>query len=283
MKQLIVNADDFGLHTQINNGIIKGYREGFITSTSLMCSAPAYKDALNQLSANPGLGVGIHLTLVGSVKSVLPKGKLGNLVDDNGLFLPDYAAFAKYFYSGKISFAQIEAELRGQIEKILSDGVRVTHADSHQHTHVLPGINKLVVKLCSEYHIKCIRNPHESYFFSGGFKAGAGRKIGRCGLSFCAAMAKRNADRAGLKYPGHFFGMLAGGNLNVKLVGNILESLPDGVSEIMTHPGMRNDLLAKNFAWEYHWEDELNAFLNPENKCLLKKNNISLINFGGLI
>ena len=45
LKQLIVNADDFGLHTLINQGIIKGHREGFITSTSIMPSATAYDEA----------------------------------------------------------------------------------------------------------------------------------------------------------------------------------------------------------------------------------------------
>ena len=46
MKKLIVNADDFGLHPLINAGIIKGYREGFITSTSLMPSAPCWQEAV---------------------------------------------------------------------------------------------------------------------------------------------------------------------------------------------------------------------------------------------
>ena len=46
MKKLIVNADDFGLHEEINKGIIKGYQEGFITSTSLMCSASAFEHAV---------------------------------------------------------------------------------------------------------------------------------------------------------------------------------------------------------------------------------------------
>lgn len=54
--------------------------------------------------------------------------------------------------------------------------------------------------------------------------------------------------------------MLAGGNLNELLVKNILLALPEGTSEIMTHPGADNVLLAQNFKWGYHWHDELNAF-----------------------
>ena len=55
MKKLIVNADDFGLHPAINAGIIKGCRDGFITSTSLMCSGAAFDDAVLQAKATPAL------------------------------------------------------------------------------------------------------------------------------------------------------------------------------------------------------------------------------------
>ena len=67
MKQLIVNADDFGLHPLINAGIIKGHQEGFITSTSLMPSAPCWQEAVRLAKENPRLGIGVHLTLVGGV------------------------------------------------------------------------------------------------------------------------------------------------------------------------------------------------------------------------
>ena len=68
MKQLIINADDFGLHPLINKGIIEGHRHGMITSTSLMPSAPAFEEAVQLAKETPSLGVGIHLTLVGGVK-----------------------------------------------------------------------------------------------------------------------------------------------------------------------------------------------------------------------
>ena len=64
MKHLIVNADDFGLDTAVNDGIVKGWQEGFITSASLMSTAPAFNHAVTAAKANPGLGIGIHLTLV---------------------------------------------------------------------------------------------------------------------------------------------------------------------------------------------------------------------------
>ncbi|MGM9569530.1 MAG: ChbG/HpnK family deacetylase [Phascolarctobacterium sp.] len=282
MKKLIVNADDFGLHTLINQGIIKGHKEGFITSTSIMPSADAYEEAVELAKANPKLGIGIHLTLVGGVKSVLPKEKVASLLDSEGSFLPDYVAFAKRFYTGGVKSSELEAELRAQVEKALSSGINITHIDSHQHTHVLPGLNGLVRKLCNEYNIKRERIPKEGYTFSGGFQAGIGRKIGRCGLSFCAAMAAGGADSDGIKHPDYFFGMLAGGHLHAELVGNIIRALPEGVSEIMTHPGLETAPLAKLYAWHYTWETELASYLDEGNKALLKEKNVQLVSFGDL-
>ena len=282
MKQLIVNADDFGLHPLINAGIIKGHQEGFITSTSLMPSAPCWQEAVRLAKDNPRLGIGVHLTLVGGVPSVLPKEKVSSLLDDDGFFLPDYVAFAKRYYSGAVRRSELEAELRAQLERALSCGVNITHIDSHQHTHVLPGINSLVLKLSNEYNIIRVRIPKEGYFFTGGFQAGVGRLIGRSGLSFCADMAALRADSLGLRHPQHFYGMLAGGHLNAQLIANILRQLPEGVSEIMTHPGLDSAALGKAFSWQYHWREELDAYLDAGNKALLKELGIEPVSFAAL-
>ena len=57
------------------------------------------------------------------------------------------------------------AELRAQIERALGSGLNITHIDSHQHTHVLPGMNGLVRMLCNEYNIKRERIPKEVFTF----------------------------------------------------------------------------------------------------------------------
>ncbi len=279
MKKLIVNADDFGLHPSINAGIIKGFQEGFITSTSLMTSAPCWQEAVELAQQNPALGIGVHLTLVGSVPPVLPAKRVRSLLTADGLFLPDYVAFAKRFYTGGIKRSELEAELRAQLERALAAGVNLTHVDSHQHTHVLPGVNALVLKLCCEYNIIRVRIPKEGYTFTGGYSTGLGRMIGRSGLSLCADMAAMRADSLRLRHPQHFFGMLAGGHLNAGLIANILRQLPNGVSEIMTHPGLDSAELGRAFSWQYHWRDELDAYLDVGNKELLRTEKIQPVTF----
>lgn len=282
MKYLIINADDFGLHEYINAGIIKGFQEGCITSTSLMCSAPAFSNAVDLAKENSGLGIGIHLTLVGGVRPMLPSDRIPSLLDEKGLFTPDYVLFVKRFMAGLVKKSEIKAELAAQIECALHTGLPITHVDSHQHLHVLPGIIDIVIELCNSYGIAKVRVPAENILWRGGYAVNLGRFVGRFGLTVCAEMAKKKLLKAGLKFPEHFFGMLAGGNLDGKLVRRIIAELPDGVSEIMTHPGMHSSDLSKLFFWGYHWEKELAAFLEPETKAEIKEQRISLINFGGL-
>ena len=282
MKYLIINADDFGLHEYINAGIIKGFQEGCITSASLMCSAPAFRNAVDSAKKNPDLGIGVHLTLVGGVRSMLPSDRIPSLLDENGLFISDYVLFVKRFIAGMVKKSEIKAELSAQIECALHTGLPITHVDSHQHLHVLPGIIDIVIELCNAYGIAKVRIPAEDIRWSGGYSANLGRFVGRFGLTVCAEMAKKKLIKAGLRFPEHFFGMLAGGNLDGKLVRRIIAELPEGVSEIMTHPGVQSSDLSKLYLWGYHWEEELAAFLAPETKAEIKEQRISLINFGGL-
>lgn len=283
MKRLIVNADDFGLDENINNGIIKGYQDGFITSTSIMPSADFFTQAVKLAKDNPRLGIGIHLTLVGGIKPLTNSAKVKTLVDKNGCFYSDYILFMKKYFLGKIDKNEIKMELEAQIRRALSENINVTHIDSHQHLHVLPGITEIVVGLCQKYNIKRVRLPLERmYLGENNNTFDLKRQLGKGGLNICSLLAKRIFDNNKLLYPNNFYGMLSGGNLNADSIGYFLKESKNGTTEIMTHPGFNSVALNKKFGWDYNWENELMGFLDSKNKQSLKNFNIDLINFGDL-
>lgn len=287
MKYLIVNADDFGLDPLVNEGIARAWRNGFVTSTSVITCAPAFEDAVERLqklplTGNNGLGTGIHLTLVGGLKPVLPAEKIPTLLTDEGVFPADYMEFARMFYFGGMKITEIQAELEAQIDKGIAAGLKFTHLDSHQHVHVLPGMQDIAIKLCRTYGIGAMRVPAEAYGFFGGYNCSAGRKIGKWGLTFWAERLRSKLTEYKIKTTDNFFGMAAGGNLNEELVANILKAVPEGTSEIMTHPGISDAALGKKFSWGYHWEEEMNAFTSPVNLELLELRGIKLRRFDEL-
>ena len=88
MIRLIVNADDFGLHQAVNEGIIKGHKEGIIKSTSLLANGDSFDEAVAMAKENPRLGIGVHTALVGGLKPLSGADKVPSLVDEHGRFLP---------------------------------------------------------------------------------------------------------------------------------------------------------------------------------------------------
>ncbi|HYS44667.1 MAG TPA: ChbG/HpnK family deacetylase, partial [Geobacteraceae bacterium] len=98
MKELIINADDFGLSSGANRAIIKAWREGVLTSASLMVTGEAFDEAVALARENPGLQVGLHLTLVQG-RAALPHGGFPTLIDEQGHFPNDpVIAGMRYFF-----------------------------------------------------------------------------------------------------------------------------------------------------------------------------------------
>ncbi|CUH93997.1 hypothetical protein P22_0059 [Propionispora sp. 2/2-37] len=281
MKKIIVNADDFGLHEAINSAIIEGHLSGCVSSASIMPNGKAFLHAAHLCSQNRLLGVGVHLTLVGLEPLSEPE-KVSSLVDDQGLFYKSYIHFLLRYVQGKIRQEEIKREMALQIEQVIAAGIPVTHLDSHQHLHIIPGIFEVVVELAKCYHIGAVRIPDESYFFTGGYPFSLSRILGRTGLTYLSRMARRKIVKHGLVAPDHFFGMLSGGHMSENYLLQVVEQLPEGVSEIMMHPGKTNELLEYEYGWGYGWEDEFTAVVSKKVRSVLKKRDIGLTSFGEL-
>lgn len=278
MIQLIVNADDFGLHPAVNQAIIAGHTAGCIASTSLMPGAPAFEDARRLIAGHPRLGVGVHLTLVGE-KPVTDPLELPSLTNAEGRFPAQYPQFLRRFLRGGISLTEVRIELTAQVKKAVGSGIAITHLDSHQHLHVLPGIIDIVLDIAAEYGITALRIPAEPLLFTGGYSWTIGRLLGRSGLTSLAKMAARKAKRRGLVVPDHFFGMLAGGNMQEEYLLNIIDRLPSGVSEIMVHPGNDDVALSAASGWALHWQEELAAVTSPKVLARLVERQVSLVSY----
>lgn len=278
MKALIVNADDFGIHPDVNHAVIKAYQTGILRSTSLMATGRAFAEAATLAHEHPALGVAVHVTLVAE-KPVLDPKRIPSLVNAEGYFLPNHVAFIKRFLMGGIRFDELRAEIEAQIKKVLQAGVHVTHLDSHQHLHVLPHVIDICLDLMQAHGIHKMRLPAEAYGFRGGYHAGMGRYLAKCGLTFCAQLAARKARRRGIIMPHAFFGMLAGGHMTLENLLPILQVLPEGTSEIMMHPGMDNTTLAMAYDWGYHWQQELAAMTSPVARQFIATQGIRLISF----
>lgn len=149
-KFLIVNADDFGLTSAINRGVIETHRGGIVTSASLMVRGPAAAEAAGYAKANPELSVGLHFDV-----------EEWRCRDGNWEVL--------YQVADRGDAIALRAEFERQLaafETLM--GRPPTHLDSHQHVHVAEPTRTLLGQYAEQLHAP-LRRCHPAITYDGSF------------------------------------------------------------------------------------------------------------------
>ena len=286
-KDLIVNADDFGLTPGVNEGIVQGFQAGILTSATLMANGAAFDDAIEKVRQFPGLGVGVHLCLVNG-RAVASPDQIPSLVDEHGELHKTLFALFTRLSGGLIPIRQIECEFRAQIARIVDAGVRPSHLDTHKHTHVHPTVMKALGKVANEFGIRYVRKPFEDFRVSLGNARSEGSGNGTQVISAITAGAAapwfRSLARSyGLTCPDHFFGVTVTGRLSSQRLAEVLKALPAGKSELMCHPGVCDDELRRTpTRLKQQRQLELDALTDPAMRRLVQDQKIRLTRYDGL-
>ncbi len=246
MGQLIVNADDFGLTSGVNRSIFELHQAGVVTSTSLMARAAATDDAIDLALSTPALGVGCHVVLVDGVP-VLPPHQIPTLVNPRtGRFPSTLTTFLLRLFTGRIRTAEIEAEAAAQIEFLQSKGLRLTHVDTHKHTHVFSAVLRPLLRAARSAGVRAVRHPFEPAW---AVRATVGAPLQR-GAQLTALRMLEPRSRQILAQEGFVttdgtIAMAGTGVLDAATLGSLLRNLPSGIWELVTHPGYNDADLAR--------------------------------------
>lgn len=284
MKNLVLNADDFGLTLGVNEGIIRAHREGILTSTTLMANAPAFEDAVRRAHENPSLGVGVHLVLIGG-HPVAPPAEVPSLVDSEGQLPRSLPNFVSRVTSGTIRREHMEKELRAQIERVQAAGISPTHVDSHKHTHAHPRVMEAVACVAQSCGILRIRKPLEGLRDSwNSTRDQRGVAMPQLAAAAAAQIASRSFDvicrRHGLRSPDRFLGLARTGSISVAALRSLIDTLADGTTEIMLHPGICDaDLAQTGSRLQMQRQTELEALIAPQIKEIVTERGIRLITY----
>lgn len=237
-KKFILNADDFGMSVDFNRAILFGYGKGILKSASICANGQAFDSAVNEILPEcPNLGIGIHLNIIEG-KSLT---RCDLLTDENGIFNNGYLALI--LKSKNKNFrAQIENEFRAQIEKVLKYA-KVDHIDSHVHTHAIPEIFKIVLKLAKEYHIPYIRTQHEHFYLDSRSSKYLNLKfpiniIKILLLNYYTNINKKVLKETNIKTNDYILGVGYTGMMDCGTIEAGLEALPDKdiIAEALIHP-----------------------------------------------
>lgn len=264
-KRLIVNADDFGFTHDVNRGIVDAHRQGILTATTLMANGAAFDDAVRLARETPTLDVGCHLVLVGG-KSALPP------------HAPLPGSVGELLRAMAMRSIRIRDELNAQVRRIVEAGIRPTHLDTHKHTHLAPPVLDAVAKIAEETGIRWVRRPFDLPLTAAGVpwtKRATSRALGALRGRF-----HRVLERHGCRTTDHFAGFQITGRFRTAELVALLRALPDGLTELMTHPGYCGpELLAARTRLKQSREEELRALTAEETKAALVECGIALAKY----
>ena len=283
LKKLIVTADDLGLTRRINEAIAKAHREGIVTTASLMVNGGAFESAIETLRANPGLDAGLHLNLTEGRPASAPE-LIPTLANSPGFLYHHPFELMAALLRGKVRAADLEREIRAQLQKAVDAGAQISHVDGHKHVHVVPKVFRIVCRVAPDYGVGAIRSTVErvprwrsvstqiakQYFFG---KA----------LSGAFVLAQSGNGRRSLKTPRRLYGITQTGFLDLQTFADILSRMENGISEVMCHPGYVDDDLRRTpTRLHFQRERELELLTSHEVQDLLERAGVGLATYRDL-
>jgi predicted glycoside hydrolase/deacetylase ChbG (UPF0249 family) len=283
MKQLIVNADDFGRSPGINRGILEAHQRGIVTSTTVMVNQPAAAPGLERaLAEAPDLGIGLHVTLTAGRPLSRPEA-VRSLLTDEGQFVHISAWPARL---SQFEPDHLQREIAAQADRFLAlAGRPPDHLDSHHHAAYLhPDALRAMLEIAAGFNIP--------------MRAGmadlpldlAAAALARILPQFDTSIARPLVERLGAVladgpppfWParfemGYYDKTATLGDLLV-----ILTNLPaDAITELMCHPGYVDEELGST-GYRDRREEEIVHLTHAATFECVRAEGIQLISFGDL-
>lgn len=153
--KVIINADDLGKSGKVNQSVIEMHRRGVVSSTTLMANGPDFREAADLVAQHPELGVGVHLCLDGNYHSA---SDYETLFDPVTKTFFDKHEVIKRIRTSSFDKEEIFREFSLQVEKVLDQGIKVSHLDTHHNLHLHFPILNQVIRVARKYGIAFIRS-----------------------------------------------------------------------------------------------------------------------------
>lgn len=279
----MVTGDDFGLAPEVNRAVVRAHREGILTATSLMVTAPAADEAVALARETPTLDVGLHLVLVQGRPASRDAHLTGLARPGGGFRESAIPAALAYFFTPRLRRA-VRREVRAQLELFRATRLPLAHLDGHLNVHLHPMLQDILAPLVPEFGIPAMRLTREAvrpnlrwdrrHAFRKTFEG--------LTLRLLSAMAERRFRAYGVAFAERSFGLHQTGGCDEPYVAHLLETLPPGTSELYCHPAEAQTAEMRRLMPGYRPADELAALTSPRIRELVERRGIRLVRWSDL-
>lgn len=288
---LVLHADDLGMNRAVNEGILRGFRHGLLTSTSLMANAPDVDHAMQcwkELAEDRDAGglpssavrqklgdpdcpfdLGVHLNLTQG-RPLTGDEYPAELLDAEGRFSGVFSLFTGLRRHGKRLHHAVHRELERQMAVVGDHGLRPTHLNGHQYIEMMPVVSAIVPELVRRFNVGAVRVAWEPALWRT--TALNGRQAIRwplaCVKRYFAGRFRTMIEAEGISHPEAFFGTAHAGEVNLRLLRLFLAGgAKHRFVEIALHPGEAGGVPSPQEAAD-GWRDPLAAARSEELRML---------------
>jgi hopanoid biosynthesis associated protein HpnK len=255
----------------VNAAVIRAHREGILTTASLMVNEPGFDEAVKLAKENPGLGTGLHLTLLMG-HSALPPEKIPGLVNARGEFSSSPVGVGMAYFFQRSLREQLRAEIHAQFEKFHATGLALDHVNGHLHLHLHPVVFKILMEDADKLRIRHLRLTRDCLTRSR--RMAQGRWLYRIShaaiYEWLSSRAREPLRRRAIKHAQITFGLLQDSHVDEDYLLKLLPELPPGDSELYSHPSLDK------------FKHEFDALISPRVKQSIEQLGIRLIRYQDL-
>jgi len=252
--QYLIRLDDMGMCHSVNLAVERMAQTGMPFSTSVMFACPWWDEAVQILKKHPHVSVGVHLTLNAEWAGyrwgpILGSAGVPSLVDSVGTFFPSRTKL----FENDPDPAEIERELRAQLDRAMASGLKIDYLDYHMGAAVQTlELREMVEGLAAEYGLAMSGYFGEVY----------------SNITYAADIGSKNDSL--LTHVGNL-----GKGLHMQVVHVGLDESEMQAMQDMNTFGLKN--------MSAHRQDELEAITNPKLVQLIEERGIKLVTYGSLV
>ena len=261
-KLLIIHGDDLAVAHSVNAATFAALDRNAISSASVMVPCPWFTEVAAYGREHPNADLGIHLTLTSEWKTyrwgpVAGRDQVPSLLDPDGYLWAESGQVGSHAKP-----EEVEREVRAQIQRALSAGIKFTHIDSHMVSLLqTPALVAVYRKVAREYHVPFLaaRSTNAPHLMLS--------LVGDQDIVLDSVVTADEEVRPG-EWKEYYVGILRG--------------LKPGLTELIVHLGF-NDAELKaitcgHLGWDAAWRQrDYDVVTNPEFKLLLDESHTRLV------
>jgi len=250
MKRLIVNADDFGLTHGVNRAIVACHERGIVSSATLMATSNYFDEAVTLAATLPKISVGCHVVLVDGEPLQPPNEVRSLLAPGTNRFYHSITEVLGAVARGRFRADEVQAEAEAQFARLVRANLDISHFDSHKHTHMFPSILKPILRAASAHNVLAVRNPFEApgVVTLNRVRTNKTLMIRKTETTLLRAFFYRRwlaaVRSAGFATTDGSIGIVTTGTLDEASLRAMLRRMPQGIWELVCHPGYNDAELA---------------------------------------